>query len=272
MTIDVHWIGKTHVGCLRRRNEDSWAAEKLSGASPAWLLTVADGMGGHPGGDVASRLAVDSLIDEAALCNQDESPVRILDRLFRRSHQALRERAARERRLLEMGTTMTALLLRGDGGWVGHVGDSRLLWFRNGEIALVTRDHSVAWDLVLGGSLRPEHAETDPSGAILTRYLGPESNYAPDLLPEPMRLEAEDRLLLSTDGLGKVVTMEEIARVLTDEPVEQAVHTLMAASLDRGAPDNVTMVLAEVREAPNLSSAGLAWETLQYRWKGRETE
>jgi protein phosphatase len=164
-----------------------------------------------------------------------------------------------------MGTTLTLLLLRPDGAWVGHLGDSRLLWCRGKQIALVTQDHSAAWSWVTAGRMTPEQAERDPLGAVLTRHLGPAICCDPDIHDRPLGLMRGDRLLLCTDGLGKVVAMERIV-TLVARSLPQAVQGLVNEALAGGGPDNITVVLAEILDPPTTSEGAIALESLPHRW------
>jgi protein phosphatase len=171
--------------------------------------------------------------------------------------------------LSRMGTTLTVLLIRDDGAWVGHVGDSRLAWQRGGELCLVTQDHSLAWEMVEAGLLSPDVAEQDPSGSVLTRHMGPIGAIKPDIFERPLRLASGDRLLLLTDGLGKVVPMDEVARVVREQSVDGAVRDLIRLTRDGGAPDNVTVMIALIVEPPDPPGPAVAWEEPRYRWKAR---
>jgi protein phosphatase len=268
MGIRLDWHGGSETGHVRSRNEDRWGVVPL-GDHGGILFAVADGMGGQMGGEVASRVAVQSILREANAVIESESemdPRALLDRLFRAAQVDLRREARHDQRLWRMGTTLTVLLARPDGVWFGHVGDSRLVWYRDGVLALVTRDHSAAWELVESGLLEPEQAERDPSGALLTRHLGADTDNPPDVSDRPLDIHPGDRFLLATDGLGKVLSMERIAHSLGHGPVREAVASLIEQTLAGGAPDNVTVVAAEISEAPELGVPGLAFDSFPYRW------
>lgn len=268
MAIRLDWHGGSETGHVRSRNEDRWGAVPL-GADGGVLFAVADGMGGQMGGEVASRIAIQSILRQAhAIFQQEGAPEAraLIDRLFQAVQADLRSEARHDQRLWRMGTTLTILLARPDGVWFGHVGDSRLVWYRQGVMALVTRDHSAAWELVESGLLEPDEAERDPSGALLTRHLGADTDNPPDVSDRPLDARSGDRFLLATDGLGKVLSMERIAHTLGHGPVREAVASLIEQTLAGGAPDNVTVVAAEIGEAPTLSSAGIEFESFRYRW------
>ncbi len=265
MTFAIRWKAASETGHVRQKNEDAWGAEPLEKNDGAVLLLVADGMGGHPGGEVASRLAVDACRERLAGIDSRGPAPEILRELFTHAHTRLQERAMEEPGLAQMGTTLTMLLLREDGGWVGHVGDSRLLWYRAGTIGLVTDDHSAAWERVTSGAMTVDEAERDPMGALLTRHLGPSALCEPDLPELPLRIEPGDRLLLCSDGLGKVVSLDEIARALETTSTEEALASLLNQVLDGGAPDNVTIVLADVDGEAGKTGAARTHASLPYR-------
>jgi protein phosphatase len=265
MGIRVHWESASVVGHVRQKNEDAWGARALDNRHDL-LLAVADGMGGLPGGEIASRLAVEACLaafERESSAHSD--PRALLGQLIELARARLSAAAQRDASLLRMGTTLTLLLLRDDGGWIGHLGDSRLLWCRGNRIALVTQDHSAAWPWVAAGRMTPEQAERDPLGAVLTRHLGPAIPCEPDIPAQPLDLRKGDRLLLCTDGLGKVVTMERIVS-LAARPLAEAVEGLIGEALGGGGPDNITVVLVEVIDPPEPATSPLTFDSCPHRW------
>lgn len=272
MAIDIRYDGRTDVGRQRRRNEDTWGAAALASCAGGCLLVVADGMGGHPGGDVASRLAVEACLEDARRTGPPRTGRERLAEIFREAQSRLREHARLNPGLASMGTTLTTLLVQEDGAWVGNIGDSRLLWQRDGVLRLFTEDHNAAWELVAAGRLDADEAERAPEGALLTRFLGPSVPCAPDISERPLELAAGDRLLLCTDGLGKALPMEEIAGLLEAPSIGPALTLAIERTLAAGAPDNVTVLLAEVVEPPANGGPGLSWDSVAYSWdSGRES-
>lgn len=262
----IRWEGATDVGFIRQRNEDAWGGAPLGAGGPGAVLVIADGMGGLPGGDVASRLAVETVLDHVSGFDEGAHPSVFLGTLFEKARGALARRAEADRTLERMGTTLTIVLVREDGAWVGHLGDCRLLWGRGNETCLVTADHNLAWNLVDAGLLSPDAAEQDPSSSILTRHVGPTATLRPDIAERPLDLRSGDRLLLASDGLGKVVRMEEVAGILSREVLPAAVRELIRRTRDGGAPDNVTVLLAEVVDPFRPSGPTLGWDEPRHRW------
>jgi PPM family protein phosphatase len=266
MGIVIHYEGRTDIGCLRRRNEDAWGAAALASCAGGCILVVADGMGGHPGGDVASRLAVESCLEDGRRVEAPSSGEVRLAAMFQDAQARMSEYAGLHPSLTHMGTTLTVLLIQDDGAWVGSVGDSRLLWLRGGSLRLFTEDHNAAWELVVSGQLDADEAERAPEGSLLTRFLGPLVPCQPDISELPLALAAGDRLLLCTDGLGKALSMAEIAQVSSQPEIDGAVQQALDRSLAAGAPDNVTLILAEVVEPAAIPGPAMSWETVPYCW------
>jgi len=262
----VRWEAACEIGGVREANEDAWGATTIGENDDALLLAVADGMGGHPGGKIASHLAVESCMEEAKRSLPDPSVTDWLVRLFQAAKHQLAEHAEAHPSMRWMGTTLTLLLLQEDGGWVGHVGDSRVLWLRGKSVGLVTRDHSAAWERVERGTLSVDDAERDPMGSLLTRHLGPFAPCEPDIFDLPLAIEKGDRLLLCSDGLGKVVGLEQIINLTAHRTVKEAVARLIKETLAGGGPDNVTVVLAEALAGAGPNGPSIDFQSLAYRF------
>lgn len=244
----LEFAAETHLGLVRKRNEDAFGM-KPSGIrglvdEPSLLLAVADGMGGHPGGDRASLLAVRAALEPAD--SAEGSCPDALAGAFRRAVSAVEAAALEDPGMADMGTTLTLLGLEAGLGWVAHIGDTRLYWKRNAGWMLVTRDHTMAQDLVDAGTLEPEAAEKHHSSHVLTRCIGCRRRASPDLLATPIRLRAGDRFLLCSDGLIKVVRESGLDPLIGDSGPKEAAGRLIRACLDGGAPDNVTVMLGRI--------------------------
>ncbi len=242
------------TGKVRQTNEDSCLVDEALG-----LLIVADGMGGHAAGEVASRLAVDVVREQVARGLQTgkipaigvpaphwSDRTRLLaaavhlanDVVFRASQERFERRG--------MGTTIVACLVNGSRLSVVHVGDSRFYLFRGGKLLTATRDHSLVAEQVAQGLLSSSEAETSESKNILTRALGVAAAVDVDAM-EPA-VQPGDMALLCTDGLTKMVEDEAIAKILhaNGDPL-RACQTLVALALDRGGRDNVTVAAGRVK-------------------------
>jgi serine/threonine protein phosphatase PrpC len=226
---------RTHVGRVREGNEDAHVV-----TDDAWV--VADGMGGHPGGEVASELAARAAAD--VLTGADD-PSGVAEAAFTAAQQALRERAGAEPALARMGTTLVTAVRGPDGRLhVASAGDSRAYWLDGSGLRQVTRDDNEAEQLVVAGVLDREQARHHPGQFVLTNCLIA-NDPAPQVHQEHV-VEGGGRLLLCTDGLSSEVDDGEIARLLGDGDVDHAADALVQAALDGGGSDNVTVVVVDL--------------------------
>jgi serine/threonine protein phosphatase PrpC len=228
----------SEVGLVRPGNQDAAYAG-------GHLLAVADGMGGHAGGEVASRIAIDTV---AELDREvDGDPLDALGAAIGEVNRRLRERADRDPDLFGMGTTLTAMLWNGLRVAFAHIGDSRAYLLRGGVLYQLTHDHTLVQALVDDGRITPEQAATHPRRALLSRALDGGDDVKADLWVA--QAEIGDRYLLCTDGLSGPVASAGICGVLeTVPPLDTAVLRLVGLAYDKGAPDNVTCIVAEVTE------------------------
>lgn len=237
---------RTDVGRVRTQNEDAYLAVPEAGA-----FAVADGLGGHAAGEVASRLAVRVLADHVGPTGPDRSPEvarKTLLAALRESNRVILEEAGRDPALRGMGTTLTALLLADDRAWaIGHVGDSRAYRLRGGSLERLTRDHTVVQQLVERGRLTEEQARVHPRSSVLTRALGIEREVEAELYDG--RARAGDRFLLCSDGLTAMVPEDRIQELLEEagDPSEVA-DRLVGAANQAGGADNITVLVLDVPE------------------------
>ncbi|HZD01068.1 MAG TPA: Stp1/IreP family PP2C-type Ser/Thr phosphatase [Actinomycetes bacterium] len=232
----------TDIGRMRKNNEDRFL-------SAGRLAAVADGMGGHRAGEVASAIAMEELavLEHAGPWPRPAEASEALRSVFLRANRRIRETAARDKALDGMGTTMVALLEDGDSVYLANVGDSRAYLLRNGELTQVTVDHTLVQELIDEGRLRPEEAERHPQRSIITRALGVEADVEVDLFT--YKLQQGDRLLLCTDGLSGVVDEARIRNVLlrVADP-QDAAERLVAMANEGGGPDNITVMVLDTED------------------------
>jgi len=245
----VEVAGISDVGCQRDGNEDSycyWEPEDdMVFARLGRLAVVADGMGGHEGGQIASRTAVESA-QASYSSSQAPSPKEALLQALHDAHDAIQRRARESIGLLGMGTTCTAFALVGSRLYYVHVGDSHLYLLRHGKLKLLTRDHSLVARLIETGIIRAEEAETHPQKHVLTAALGVSEDIDPDYSIEPITLEKADVLLICTDGLWGQMSEPEIQQVLASHAPGDACKSLVQLAKERGGPDNITLVIARI--------------------------
>lgn len=256
MTIALRYAARSDVGLVRSNNQDS------AYAGPH-LLVVADGMGGHAGGDIASSVAVAHL---APLDDEAHGPDDALEELataLNRAHEELLALAEDNPALAGLGTTVTALLRSGNKLAMAHIGDSRAYLLREGELTQVTTDHSFVQHLVNTGKLTPEEAEHHPQRSVLLRVLGDfDMEIVPDLSVREAR--AGDRWMLCSDGLSGVVSHDTMADALRDvDDAGACAEKLVDLALRGGAPDNITVVVGDVVEVDDLPD-GAAPETTSH--------
>jgi len=264
MTLSFH--GATDVGRVRKNNQDAYGIDAAHG-----LVVVADGMGGHAAGEVASRLAVDTVMAEVArgfatgkIPWEGEAPLhltewqRLLISSIRIANQMIFRSAQENPDQKGMGTTVVAALIHAGRATVANVGDSRLYLWRGGRLAQWTRDHSFVAEQVERGLLTPAEAATAANQNILTRALGTAAEV--DVDTRERRLSDGDLLLLCTDGLTRMVPDADIAGALDAAPAGAAVcERLVKAALERGGRDNVTVATARVAGAQ-------WWERFKIDW------
>jgi len=251
------WAAGSHSGMRRPTNEDSHCARPDLG-----LFLVADGMGGHVAGEVASRVAVDSIeafIDQTRNVNEQSTwpfpfePTLTLDgnRLkaaFRLANRRIANAMATERELRGMATTASAMLIGARTSVVAHVGDSRVYILRAGELGRLTHDHSWVEEQVRAGTMDAVAARQHPWRNVVTRALA--GGEDPDIDIREVSVEPGDRVLLCSDGLFSVVSDEQIGRLLgLDVELAQVSQQLIDAANEAGGPDNITTLLVQIDAA-----------------------
>jgi PPM family protein phosphatase len=235
---------QSDIGCLRQNNEDSfgyWEPEDdQQFLRKGRLAVVADGMGGYEGGQEASRLAVETLVEVYRDYGGDDPQAALVEAL-QTAHEQIREYSFDHPELRGMGTTCTAAAIVQDALYYVHVGDTRLYLIRDGQITRVTRDHSYVGRLVESGMISPEEAENHPQRNILTAALGTNPDLIMDSPGQPEPLRPEDVLLICSDGLWGQVRDSEILGAVENKSAEQTGRRLIELARERGGPDNITV-------------------------------
>ena len=255
----INSCGITDIGRKRQRNEDSYLVNDKLG-----LYVVADGMGGHAGGEFASKIAVSTV--EEILKGNDRKKSNVPDDTYldkgdekedyatqdklkdaiTRAGSLIVKRAVEEPELRGMGTTATVMLVLGEKAYIAHVGDSRAYCVRNGQIIQITEDHSLVHEQLKSGLITEEEARTHQLKNIITRSVGVQEEVEVDTVV--WKIEVGDTYLLCSDGLSNMVSDEEMQDFIHDEEPEKAAQKLVDQANHRGGDDNITLIILNVAE------------------------
>jgi protein phosphatase len=243
----VRWAAATHPGRRRASNEDAFCARPDLG-----LFVVADGMGGHVAGEVASRLAVDTIeavVERGTAAAPDDRNCTLCERRlqegFERAAQAIADQTTSNPRLRGMATTASAVLVSAGASAIAHVGDSRIYLLRDGVLQTLTHDHSWVAEQVMMGLMSATEAHQHPWRNVVTRALSASDPPQVDL--SPLQLLPGDRLLISSDGLHGVIPEERLGVVLGGtDTLEGTCQQLIDDANDAGGPDNITTLILEI--------------------------
>lgn len=252
---------RSDVGRVRAENQDH-SAVKTAGDSRA-LLVVADGMGGHRGGATASRLATETLVQRLESLSMDDPAAQLRDAFLAANETILRQ-SQQSPDLRGMGTTCSALLVIDGRAWIGHVGDSRIYRVRNGVAEQLTADHSLVASMVREGLLSEHEAEVHPRRNVLQRSVGVVADMEVDV-SEEFEVLPGDAFILCSDGLHGLVRSDEMVSGISTGSEEEVAERLVDLALQRGAPDNVTVVVGRVVEGsdtePDTAPAAIAGDS-----------
>jgi serine/threonine protein phosphatase PrpC len=247
--------GVSDVGMRRDHNEDSFLVDLDLG-----LFVVADGMGGHAGGEHASRLAVETIQREVRKAREakggtferptgiEESPLPdVMRGAVEAACAAIFDAAQTDTELVGMGTTVTSVLVDGPHAFVAHVGDSRCYLLRDGKIYQVSEDHSLVNEQIKAGAISPEEARNSRFKNIITRSVGFERTVAVDLMG--IELQEGDRFVICCDGLSNLVEDPEILALAEGRSLVESAERMIALANERGGDDNITVIVARVDPA-----------------------
>jgi PPM family protein phosphatase len=232
----------SHVGKIRSNNQDS-------GYAGSYLFVVADGMGGHAGGDVASAIAVRRISEVDQRYTSAHDAAFALQSSLIAANSLLAETVFEHNELTGMGTTVSGILRVDNQIAIAHIGDSRIYRFRGGKLEQISTDHTFVQRLVDSGRITPEEAAVHPRRSVLMRVLG-DVDAAPEIDTNVYDTAPGDRWMICSDGLSSYVTDDKMQHVLATFPsTQEAAEKLVKESLDQGAPDNVTVVLVDIDES-----------------------
>ena len=268
MAVAIEAFGRSDRGCTREKNEDDFLCLDLTAAGEsadfAWLLAVADGIGGHTGGAQASTIAVQTLEQEfAGPSGRNAAPREILERVFEKANGRIFEAASRMEDASGMGTTLVAALIGSGDAWVANVGDSRAYLLRRGRLLQITQDQSWASEQRRKKTMSEKDIRSSPFRTMVTRSLGFAKQVEVDVFP--IKLETGDALLLCSDGLYGALPEKKLRRLLKKSaPLKDTSAELLRLANKKGGPDNITAVLARLHPE-NAVRRGAAADTVVLR-------
>lgn len=231
---DISFGSRTDIGYVRDHNEDS-----LIIIPP--LFAVADGMGGHEAGEIASEITVNTLAELAPSHLDAEGLTAAVEAANYNVMKAPRQGIGRD----GMGTTLTAAMLEGERLLIAQVGDSRAYLLHKGHLQQITRDHSLMADLIEAGQITPEEARVHPNRSVITRAIGSDIHMRPDIYE--LNVDAGDRILICSDGLSSMISNNAIESIMRRQSdAQHCADELVTAALENGGADNVTVVVADV--------------------------
>jgi len=240
----IKFSGKTDRGKVRKKNEDCLVMKRLG--EDEYIFIVADGMGGHLAGEVASKMGCEVVVKGMKEGNR-KNPFALLSELFDEANKRIFTAAMLDPLKAGMGTTLTALYLKGNQAYIAHVGDSRAYWIKKNRITRLTLDHSLVEKMLREGALSLEEAKNHPKKNILYQSVGVYGNVEPQLVG-PLTIKEGEVLVLSTDGLTTYIEEDEIKQVAKNLSPDMAVKRLIDISNERGGGDNITVILIKFPE------------------------
>jgi protein phosphatase len=254
---EIEYASRTDVGVRRSHNQDAHvlmpATDPEEWRQRGHVFLVADGMGAHAVGELASKMAVDN-IPHIYSKYAREGAIAALRKAFVEANCTINTRGRQNREFQGMGTTASALILRPEGAWIAHVGDSRIYRVRGGVIEQLSFDHSLIWELARRQQKRPEEMQGIPPNVIV-RSLGPEPLVQVDV-EGPHLVQPGDTFLLCSDGLSGQVSDREIGAVVTALPPDEACRFLVCLANLQGGPDNITVLVIRVGGVPSPEANG----------------
>lgn len=245
-------VVKTDLGVVRTNNEDAGTFVKIADEKiireKGYLLLVADGMGGHNAGEVASKIAMDSISEEYFKQGSDTSKEKALLHAFNTANKRIFDTASANEKYKGMGTTCTVVVVNGQALYYAHAGDSRAYLYKKNILTQITEDHTYVQQLVNNGDITPAEADTHPQRNVLINAMGTKPTLRVDTGKLNLTFNENDRLLLCSDGLYDYLSDEELGEALRENSLQEIADSLIAEAKRRGGKDNITVVLAEKTE------------------------
>lgn len=245
--LDYRAVAATDVGSVRDNNEDHLVFirpyDAKVRASHGCLALVADGMGGHSSGEIASKMAADIIARNYFDANH--AVLNSLNRAFEKANKTIFQKADRNPALKGMGTTCTAVILLNDQIYLGHVGDSRAYLFKGDKLIQLSNDHTYVQHLLDTGKISQEESLSHPQRNVITRAMGTAPKLQADFSRHALSFEQGDKLLICSDGLYEYIKSEELKEILSAENLNESAQSLINLAKQRGGHDNISVLIAE---------------------------
>ena len=239
----ISFSGKTDRGKVRRKNEDFYLIDKLG--DDEYIFIVADGMGGHLAGEIASRMASEIVRDGMKSAENRKNPFPLLKSLFEEANRRIYAEGTLNPSRTGMGTTLTVLYIKGDKGYIVHVGDSRVYRIFGNRITKLTTDHSLVEKLLREGSITMEEALSHPKRNILYQSVGVYGEIHPQMVG-PLTIKEGDVFVLCSDGLFDYVDEDEIRKIASSLSPDDATKKFIDLANKRGGGDNITVIVVKI--------------------------
>ena len=237
-------FSETRAGKNRSVNQDCFLCEEEAVGDFSNLFIVADGMGGHNGGDFASRFCIENVRDYIA-DNKGNSIISTIRSAIKTANERIRERAGKDERLTGCGTTIVLATIKDDILYIANVGDSRLYVLQNDSLSQITEDHSLVEEMIKSGIIKKEEARFNPHKNKVTRALGAEPDIEVDFFE--VKLEKGDRVLLCSDGVSNMMDEETLEEIIgADKEISEICRILIDTAVNNGGKDDATVVMIEV--------------------------
>ncbi len=245
----LEFASLSDIGQVRMKNEDAVGRyqpdDEKQLVERGSIFVVADGMGGHRGGEIASKLAVEAVVS-LYYASDGSDPTAILGECFAEANRTIFQKASSDAELFGMGTTCTTMVVRGAEAFFAHVGDSRAYVLRNGDLFQLTEDHSLVGEMVRSGILSVEDAQRHPKRNVITRSLGTHQDLTPDFPSTPYTIADGDVFVLCSDGLTSMVLDEDVKRIVGAHEPAEACRALVDLANANGGKDNISVQIVKI--------------------------
>ncbi|WP_313113633.1 PP2C family protein-serine/threonine phosphatase [Aequorivita sediminis] len=241
---NVYAVSET--GPVRDHNEDYIAYSYPENNQRNLIAIVADGMGGHNAGEVASKMACDILLEYCLKYWAKHAPLKLLQKAFYNAHKEIVETGERNTEQQGMGTTATSVIIQQNICYIGHIGDSRIYFFRNGSLTQISKDHTLVNQMFEDGDITKQERDNHPMKNVLLQALGTKTNIQPQITSKRYKVLEGDRIFLCSDGVTDVFSDDDIKDLLSMHQAEFVLECLSCTAITRNVSDNFSALLIEV--------------------------